>query len=155
MKSIQKRKAEIIKKRGECQYCEAIDNLAVHHVNGSKDPYYKELTHIIVLCNKCHFILHKFGLRLCSKCNSRYHKLKWEMCWDCHVKEAKKSDPCSVCKYESACMDGICTKEEFDFVNNCSNYGPEDAEYRNNYSWEDYVKDNKQFLDQACGRIKQ
>jgi len=71
-----------------CAWCGASEGLTAHH------PYLEsyagcytdlELSGCIVLCNRCHFSLHK-GLVLCQLCKKHYHRVGAEMCKECFFK---------------------------------------------------------------------
>jgi len=72
-----------------CQWCGSRDKLTAHHpyIESYKGCYTDlELSGCFVLCNRCHFSLHK-GLILCPVCKKHYHRVGAEMCKECFLKK--------------------------------------------------------------------
>ena len=71
----------------KCSWCGSFHNLAPHHPrrkNGYTYLEYLSLEGCVVLCNKCHFMLHK-GYRLCLYCKKKYYNpSEYECCFNCH-----------------------------------------------------------------------
>jgi len=72
----------------KCEWCGAEEKLLPHHpyLESYKDGSYLDLflSGCIVLCNRCHFALHK-GLVLCRKCKQHYHLSGAECCRSCFM----------------------------------------------------------------------
>ena len=70
-----------------CEWCGTTERLLPHHpYRNTKDIDYLDLylSGCVVLCNRCHFALHK-GLVLCGKCRTRFHRLGTDLCYTCYV----------------------------------------------------------------------
>jgi len=70
-----------------CEWCGTTEKLLPHHpYANTKDIDYLDLylSSCIVLCNRCHFALHK-GLILCSKCRTHYHRIGADVCYSCYL----------------------------------------------------------------------
>jgi len=81
----------------KCYYCGARENLVIHHVDYLKGNYEnyqilkrQEFCDYIILCQRCHFILHRYGKHLCMRCKKKY--TKYEECLDCHRITEKESE---------------------------------------------------------------
>jgi len=47
---------------------------------------YLSMNGIIILCNRCHFAVHK-GMNLCPICHQKYKKFQYATCFDCLYRE--------------------------------------------------------------------
>jgi len=74
----------------KCEWCGTTEKLLAHHpyLESYKDGTYSDLylSGCIVLCNRCHFSLHK-GLTLCRKCKLHYHGVGADVCRICYLAE--------------------------------------------------------------------
>ncbi len=55
----------------------------------ASNKYYLSFEDCVVLCNKCHFSLHR-GLILCKSCKKHYHSSHYQMCSECDPNSARK-----------------------------------------------------------------
>ena len=71
-----------------CQWCGVTSGLTAHHpfLKSYSDGVYLNLylSGCIVLCNRCHFSLHK-GLVLCPICKSHYMRVGSDRCYSCFI----------------------------------------------------------------------
>ena len=72
----------------KCEWCGTTEKLLAHHpyLTSYSDGTYGDLylSGCMVLCNRCHFSLHK-GLVLCGKCREHYHLVGADCCRNCFV----------------------------------------------------------------------
>ena len=54
------------------------------------EKIYMDFKNVIILCQKCHFALHK-GKKLCNKCKIHYHNPRYPMCFVCNEKAKSKT----------------------------------------------------------------
>ena len=84
----EKRRKEFIKGK-TCEWCGSEETLAIHHPqerNSLTDAKYESFEGTMVLCKRCHFVLHK-GMHLCPKCKKKYVKnRRFELCFGCYSK---------------------------------------------------------------------
>lgn len=74
----------------KCEWCGTKEKLLAHHpyLQSYSDGTYVDLylSGCMVLCNRCHFALHK-GLILCKRCGKKYHLVGADCCRDCFIAE--------------------------------------------------------------------
>ena len=86
-----RRKIEILKVRNKCEFCGNEKSLVLHHLGGEINQSYVDAEsypfledkEIIVLCSRCHIILHEYKKRICRICKQNYHSLKYSLCYKC------------------------------------------------------------------------
>jgi len=81
-----------------CEWCGAIESLinnvklVKHHIQyehyefiptSNKAEHFEDIT--VMICKKCHFLFHKFGIKICGECKKRYHKIRYPMCYECYI----------------------------------------------------------------------
>ena len=94
-KKWKEKRAELIKKKGCCEWCGSTQKLCIHHPqknNSLSNEEYESLKETVVLCKRCHHIYHRYNKILCQKCKDHYHKIGYEMCWYCLQKEDEIDD---------------------------------------------------------------